>query len=54
VDKTIARLNIEHFRRQLSDEKDDAKRQTLQRLLAEEEEKLARIAKRQQEQKRSG
>ena len=54
MDKTIARLNIEHFRRQLSEEKDDAKRQTLQRLLAEEEAKLAQITKRQQERKRSG
>jgi hypothetical protein len=54
VDKTIARLNIEHYRRQLSDETDDGKRQTLQRLLAEEQEKLAQIMKRQQEQKRSG
>jgi hypothetical protein len=54
VDQTIARLNIEHYRRQLSDGTDDAKRQTLQRLLAEEEEKLAQIMKRQQDQKRSG
>jgi hypothetical protein len=38
----------------LSEKTDEAKRQTLQRLLVEEEEKLAQIMKRQQEQKRSG
>jgi hypothetical protein len=53
VDKTIAKLNIEHYRRLLSDETDAAKRQTLQRLLVEEEKKLAQIVK-QQHQKRSG
>jgi hypothetical protein len=45
VDKTIARLNIEHYRRKLLEEKDEGKRQTLARLLAEEEEKLARLSK---------
>lgn len=49
MDKTIARLNIDHNRRLLSEEADEAKRQTLQRLLAEEEEKLAQTIKRQQE-----
>jgi hypothetical protein len=53
VDKTIAQLNIEHYRRLLSSETDEAKRQTLQRLLAEEEEKLAQIMKWQQDKKRS-
>jgi hypothetical protein len=54
VDKTIARLNIEHYRRQLSGEADEAKRQTLQRLLAEEENKLAQILKQEQGKKKSG
>ena len=46
MDKTVARLNIEHFRRKLNDELDEATRQTLLRLLAEEEAKLARLTNR--------
>lgn len=53
MDETIARLNIEHFRSKLSDEKDEAKRQSLARLLAEEEQKLAEITG-QREHKKSG
>jgi hypothetical protein len=53
VDETIARLNIEHFRSKLANEKDEAKRQSLLRLLAEEEKKLAEITK-QPEHKKSG
>jgi hypothetical protein len=41
MDRTIARLNIEHFRRLLAKETDESRRQVLQRLLAEEEAKLA-------------
>lgn len=41
MDRTIARLNIEHFRRLLAEETDEARRQTLLRLLAEEEAKLS-------------
>ncbi len=41
VNKFIAQLNIAHFRDQLATEHDEAKRQTLLRLLAEEEAKLA-------------
>ena len=37
----VARLNIEHFRKQLAEETDEGKRQTLRRLLSEEETKLA-------------
>lgn len=33
----IARLNIEHYRRKLGTEKDEATRLTITRLLAEEE-----------------
>ena len=40
MDKTIARLNIEHYRRKLATEQDEAKRLTLLRLLAKEEAKL--------------
>lgn len=41
MDRTIARLNIEHYRRLLAKETDEPHRLTLQRLLAEEEAKLA-------------
>lgn len=41
MDQKIARLNIEHFRKRLAVETDETKRQTLLRLLAEEEAKLA-------------
>jgi hypothetical protein len=38
--RTVARLNIEHYQRLLATETDETKRQTLMRLLAEEEAKL--------------
>jgi hypothetical protein len=41
MDKFVAKANIEHFRRKLAQETDEAKRQVLARLLAEEEAKLA-------------
>lgn len=41
IDRAVARLNIEHYRKLLATETDDAKRETLHRLLAEEEAKLA-------------
>jgi len=41
MDRTVAQLNIEHFRRLLAQETDETRRATLQRLLAEEEAKLA-------------
>jgi hypothetical protein len=43
MDRQIARLNIEHYRKALADEVDEAKRRTLQRLLGEEEAKLAAL-----------
>jgi hypothetical protein len=43
MDKTVARLNIEHFRKKLAEEGDETKRQTLLRLLADEEAKLAAL-----------
>jgi hypothetical protein len=43
VDKFVAKANIEHFRQKLAIETDEAKRQLLARLLAEEEEKLATL-----------
>jgi len=41
MDRSIAQLNIEHFRRLLATETDETRRRTLLRLLAEEEAKLA-------------
>jgi len=43
VDKAVAHLNIEHYRKLLVTETDQAKRATLHRLLAEEEAKLAAL-----------
>jgi hypothetical protein len=40
MDKTVARLNIEHYRRLLARETDESRRQVIMRLLAEEEAKL--------------
>ncbi len=51
MDRTVARLNIEHYRRLLATETDESKRKMLQKLLAEEEAKLTAAhdsAKRQQ------
>ncbi|MDO8877882.1 MAG: hypothetical protein Q8M24_21755 [Pseudolabrys sp.] len=39
----IARLNIEHFRRKLADENDEATRQTIMRLIVDEEARLAAL-----------
>lgn len=44
MEKTVARLNIEHYRHLLTTETDDTKRQTLIRLLAEEETKLRMLS----------
>jgi len=41
MDKSVARLNIEHFRRLLAQETDESRRQLLLKLLAEEEAKIA-------------
>ena len=41
MDRTVARLNIGHFRKLLLEQMDEAKRQTILRLLAKEEAKLA-------------
>lgn len=43
MDKTVADLNISHFKRLLESETDPVKRQTLERLLAAEEAKLPRL-----------
>ncbi len=41
MDRTVARLNVEHYRRLLASEADESRRKTLLKLLAEEEAKLA-------------
>jgi hypothetical protein len=43
MDRAVARLNIDHFRKLLATETDETKRQSLLRLLAEEEAKLAAL-----------
>jgi len=43
MDRFIAKLNIEHFRKQIAEEKDESKRELLISLLAEEEAKLRRL-----------
>lgn len=42
MDRTVARLNIEHLKRKLAEESDEAKRSILQQILDEEYEKLRR------------
>ena len=51
MDRTIARLNIEHYRRLLGKETDETKRKTIARLLAEEEAKLAALDAKQAKEK---
>jgi hypothetical protein len=45
MDKKVAKLNIEHYKRLLASETDETKRESIARLLAEEEVKLAKISK---------
>jgi hypothetical protein len=54
MDKDIARLNIEHFRKLLERETDEERRAMLLRLLAEEEAKLNALPRDPRERKRSG
>ncbi len=52
MDRTVARLNIEHFQKQLAIETDEATRRQIQRLLAEEQAKLAALHSPPKERKR--
>jgi hypothetical protein len=45
--RTIIELNIRHFRELLKTEQDPAKRDMIERLLAEQEQKLAVLIKKQ-------
>ena len=49
--RTIIELNIQHYRGLLKIETDQSKRQTIAKLLAEEEEKLGKLAAAQSEAK---
>jgi hypothetical protein len=51
MDRTVARLNIAHYKQLLETEIDDVKRQTLTRLLAEEEAKLRKLSESDPHQK---
>ena len=50
MDRTVAHLNIDHYRRLLEKETDEVRRQPLMRLLAEEEAKI--VANAPKERKR--
>jgi len=43
MDKTVADLNIAHFKRLLETETDPVKRQTIERLLSDEQAKIAPV-----------
>jgi hypothetical protein len=43
MDKGVARLNIEHYRKLLAHEKDEAKRKIISRLLSEETDKIGLV-----------
>jgi hypothetical protein len=45
MDKKVAKLDIEHYTKLLASEIDATKRESIARLLAEEEAKLAKISK---------
>jgi len=45
MDRTVAHMNVEHYRRLLAVETDEARRQVLLRLLAEEEAKIGIVKK---------
>ena len=49
----IAKANIEHFKKLLQAETDPEKRHVIERELAEEEQKLAALIKKQDERKKS-
>ena len=53
MDRMVAHFNIEHYRKLLAQEMDETKRQTILRLLAEEEAKLASVNNPLQRKRRS-
>jgi hypothetical protein len=45
MDEKVAKLNVEYYKRLLASESDAVKRESIARLLTEEEAKLAKISK---------
>jgi hypothetical protein len=54
MERFIARADIAHLRDKLAVEEDERQRQTLMRLLADQEAKLAELEKEQPKEKRFG
>jgi hypothetical protein len=54
MDSFVARLNIEHYRKALANEFDETKRQTLIRLIGDEELKLAEAPQKEDREKQHG
>jgi rubrerythrin len=54
MDRRIAELNIEHFQKKLAEESDPQLRETMQRLLKEEQAKLREILRQLNESKTCG
>lgn len=52
MDRSVARLNIEHYKRLLATETDEQRRQIVMRLLAEEEAKIADFKPRERKHRR--
>jgi hypothetical protein len=50
MDKFVARLNIEHYRKKLAVESHEAQRKMLENLSAEEEAKLAALERKPEKQ----
>jgi hypothetical protein len=48
VDRSVAHLNIEHYKRLLARETDKTRRQLLLRLLAEQEAKIGDVSRRRE------
>ena len=53
MDRSVARLNIEHYRRLLAKETEESRRRAILQLLAEEEAKLANSASSEKQLRRS-
>ena len=51
MDRTVAKLNIEHFRQKLAQERDPAQRAKLQEMLEEEERKLKILLARERDER---
>lgn len=52
MDRSVARLDVEHFRQLLASETDEARRKVLLQLLAEEEAKVAEPGPKERKRRR--